>query len=247
MLVAGGIVIAAAVALMALDIVAVPLAQPSPSGPSDEAGARLRVEYEVLPADDVAPGVDGITVVGDVVRRRLEAVGITDVSVEVVGPDRIAIVVPSIADGIVLRRVVAPTGRLDFVPLGNEPAEAGQILDLRAMPPLFGGDQVASASLGSDQTGTATVDFTLRPEAATLFADYTGAHIGEYFAIALDGRVLIAPVILSAVEDGMVQISMPAPNDDEASVKELVAILKFGSLPWPLREVGTEPVPTTGG
>ncbi len=243
----GGVVIAAAVALVLLDVVALPGPQPSAPSSSDPSEARLRVEYQVLPVDGVAPGVEGIAVVTDIVQRRLEAVGITDVSVEVVGPDRIAVVVPSVADGVALRRVVAPTGRLDFVPLGTESAEAGRVLDLRTDPPLFSGDQVASASVGVDGSGNATVDFTLRPEAATLFADYTANHVGEFFAITLDGRVLTAPAIMSAIDGGEVQVGLAGPDDGPETVKELVAILQFGSFPWPLREIGTEPVPTAPG
>jgi preprotein translocase subunit SecD len=243
----GGVAIAAVVALLLLDAVALPGAQPSASSSSDPSEGRLRVEYQVLPADGVAPGVDGIAVVTDIVRRRLEAVGITDVSVEVVGPDRIAVVITSVANGTVLRRLVAPTGRLDFVPLGTTLAEAGRVLDLRATPPLFSGDQVASASIGSDGSGNATVDFTLRPEAARVFAEYTASHVGDSFAIALDGRVLTAPMIMSAIEGGEVQVGLAAPDDGPDAIKELVAILEFGSLPWPLREIGTEPVPTAPG
>ena len=86
------------------------------------------------------------------------------------------------------------------------------------------------------------MDFTLGPEATSLFADYTAAHVGEYFAIALDGRAISVPVINSAIPDGKVQISSGGIGgyaEDEA--QRLVAILHSGALPFPLREVTSEP------
>jgi preprotein translocase subunit SecD len=242
-----GVVLVSAVALVGLGVIHMPWMPPSSPDASDLSGTRLRVEYEVLPVGDVAPGPDDLAVVADIVRRRLETVGIADVSVTVSGTDRIAVEVPSVTDGFVVRRLVARSGRLDFVPLGNDQVEEGQILDLRTHPPLFSGDQIAAASAGTDASGISTVDFKLRPEAATLFADYTAAHIGELFAITLDGRVLSAPVIQSGIEGGEVQISMAGSAVGPVDVGELVAILQYGSIPWLLHEVGTAPVPSAAG
>ena len=52
-----------------------------------------------------------------------------------------------------------------------------------------------SATIGQSQTQGLTVDFVLKDEGAKLFADYTADHVGEYFAIVLDGKVISAPVI----------------------------------------------------
>lgn len=237
------LVIAAAVALVLLDVVALPWAGPSGSGPVGPSEGRLRVEYELLSAGDIAPGAGDREVVAEIIRHRLETAGLTDAAVKVEG-DRIVVDVPSIESAPVLRRLVLPSGRLDFVPLGNDAVLEGAVLDLRTQQPLFSGDQVASASVGNDQQGLPTVDFVLRPEAAALFASYTADHIGEYFAITLDGRVLKAPVIRGAIKGGEVQIAMGQPAATLDQVRELVSILRFGSFPWPLREVGTEAAPT---
>ena len=249
LLVLAGLVAVVAVAVIVLGVVRMPWATSLSADPGDSSGARLRVEYAVLPANGVAPGNGDLAIVADIVRHRLEAVGITDVAVDVTGADRIVVEVPSATDGLVLRRLVLPGGRLDFVPLGQEQVQEGQILDLRAYPPLFGGDQIASASVGNNEQGSATVDFTLRPQAAKVFGDYTAAHIGDYFAITLDGRVLSAPVIRAAIGGGDVTIEMagipPAPGPED--VRGLVTILQYGSFPWRLQEVGTEPVPSASG
>jgi preprotein translocase subunit SecD len=236
-----GLVAVVALALVALGIVSLPWAD-SAGGSSE---GRLRIEYAVLPADGVAPDANDVSVVADIVRRRLESVGIVDGSVEVSGAARIAVEVPSVDDGLVVRRLVPSRGRLDFVPLGQEQVQEGQIVDLGTHPPLFGGDQIDAASAGTDQGGFATVDFTLRPVAAQVFGQYTATHIGDYFAITLDGRVLSAPVIRSAIGNGDIQIEFGEPDPTDArDVRELVAVLEYGSFPWPLVEIGTEAVPT---
>jgi hypothetical protein len=242
-LVAGLIVLAVA-GLIALDIVRAPWADTG-GGPAD---GRLRIEFAVMPADDLGPDANDVTVVADIVRRRLESIGLTNGSVDVSGPARIAVVVPSADDGPVVRRVALPRGRLDFVPLGQEQVQEDQVLDLRTHPSLFGGDQVDAASVGSDQQGFATVDFTLRPEAARLFGQYTAVHIGDYFAITLDGRVLAAPVIQSAIAGGDIQIELGGQDQTSTrDAQELVAILQYGSFPWLLIEIAPGPIPTPLG
>jgi hypothetical protein len=60
-----------AIALLALGVVRVPSAPSSSTDPGDLSGARLRVDYAVLPANDVAPGAADLAVVADIVRHRL--------------------------------------------------------------------------------------------------------------------------------------------------------------------------------
>ena len=74
-------------------------------------------------------------------------------------------------------------------------------------PPLFSGDQVSSATVGTDQNGRPAVDFVLKDEGAKQFADYTANHVGDYFAITLDGAVISAPVIQNSIPNGNVQIT----------------------------------------
>jgi preprotein translocase subunit SecD len=107
-------------------------------------------------------------------------------------------------------------------------------------PPLFSGDQVASASIGADQTGQRTVDFVLKDQGRQLFADYTSDHVGDYFAIVLDGEVISAPVINDAILGGEVQVSQGAVGGYPlAEAQKLVTILRFGQLPFPLQEVSS--------
>ena len=99
----------------------------------------------------------------------------------------------------------AQTGRLDFVPLGQtqmvqDQDVGGDVLATKCdettteLCVLFSGDQVAAATIGANETGQRTVNFTLTGEGKDRFAQYTADHVDDYFAIVLDGKVITAPV-----------------------------------------------------
>ena len=210
----------------------------------------LRVEYQALPKDGQTPNPEAMGVIKDIIERRVNQTGVSEPVVVVQGSDRVVVELPGVTDPDAVRRLVGQTGRLDFVPLGQTPATRDQVLDLDAStPPLFSGDQVESAAVGTDQQGGGlTVDFVLKPDGAKLFADYTASHVGDYFAITLDSSVISAPVINSSIPNGQVQISAGGIGGFPAKeANELVTILKFGSLPFPIQELSTEQISATLG
>jgi preprotein translocase subunit SecD len=209
----------------------------------------LRVEYQALPKDGVSPTTESMGVIKDIIERRVNTTGVSEPVVLTQGSDRVVVELPGVTDVDAVRRLVGQTGRLDFVPLGTTAATDGQILDLKVNPPLFSGDQVQSAAVGTDsQGGGLAVDFVLKGDGAKLFADYTATHIGEYFAITLDSTVISAPVIKSSIPNGQVQISAGGIGGFPAKeANELVTILKFGSLPFPIEELSSEQISATLG
>ena len=243
----------AAVVLFAFVVIARPfglggpnggVAQPSPTPTptaSPTSGPPLRDEYQVLPIDGRQPGAADLATIASIVTDRLRAAGIAAPDVATVPPDRLVVMLPS-EKADQLRVLIGTTGRLDFVPLGQVQVQEGQSLDLTQYPPLFSGDQIVSASVGADQTGQRTVDFVLAPGATRLFAAYTADHVGDSFAIVLDGSVISAPVILDAIPDGRVTISQGGVGGFSLDVADnLVAIVESGALPFPLQEVGVGP------
>ena len=156
------------------------------------------------------------------------------------------------------RALVGQTGRLDFVPLpssvygtqlspGTQTAVQGQPLPTTEIP-LFSGDQVESANPATDSQGKRAVGFTLKSGGAKLFADYTSSHINEFFAILLDGTVVSAPYIQSAITTGSGIITGGAIGGFSAKeMNDLVTILRYGSLPFPVQEVSNQQVSATLG
>jgi preprotein translocase subunit SecD len=72
----------------------------------------------------------------------------------------------------------------------------------------------AASTLGQDQVGQPEITLQLRPEAAARMAEFTRTHVGEYMPLALNGRVMAVPIIMSPIPNGEVAIS-GAQNDRE--------------------------------
>ncbi|MEJ7748459.1 MAG: protein translocase subunit SecD [Candidatus Limnocylindrales bacterium] len=210
----------------------------------------LRVEYQALAKDGVSPTAESMGVIKDIIERRVNQTGVSEPVVLVQGRDRVVIELPGVTDVDSVRRLVGQTGRLDFVPLGSTGASEGQVLDLTeaGTPALFSGEQVQSAAIGQDQNRGLAVDFVLEPDGAKLFADYTAAHRGEFFAITLDGAVISAPTINDSIPNGQVQISAGGIGGFQSKeANDLVTVLKFGSLPFPIQELSSEQISATLG
>src|SRR5918995_6375549 len=155
----------------------------------------LRVEYQALPKEGVNPSPEAMGVIKDIIERRVNTTGVSEPVVVVQGSDRVVIELPGVSDVDSVRRLVGQTGQLDFVPLGTTQAASGQVLDREQYPPLFSGDQVSSAAVGTDPSGGGlAVNFQLKDDGpdsgAQLFAKFTSEHINEYFAVTLDGAVI---------------------------------------------------------
>jgi protein-export membrane protein SecD len=213
----------------------------------------LRLEYLVEPvtADGVERRADAkaLNVIRGILEDRVNETGVAEPQVVVQGTDRIVVEMPGVSDLDQIRQLVGQTGQLHFVPLGDTPATEGQVIDLNVNKPLFDGTQLSSATIGSDQNGRRTVDFTLKPDAAKQFEDFTRDHVQEYFAVVLDGKVITAPVINEPIPGGRVQISQSQSIGGYPlrEAQNLVTVLQFGSLPFPIRELANTSVDPTLG
>ena len=219
----------------------------------------IRLEYQVLPVGDKAPGASDLNTVRQIITNRVNGTGTTEATVVTQSPDRIVVEVPDVQNPSQVEKLVGTTGRLDFIPLGSTPASSGQQLPATTTGTacsatvttncvLFSGDAVSSATIGADQTGNRTVDFTLNDNGKQLFATYTGAHVGDYFAVVLDGKVITAPVIKSSIPNGQVEIASGGIGGYPlADAQNLVNILQYGALPFPLKELSNETVSATLG
>ena len=222
----------------------------------------LKVEYRVDPNGDKKPSLGDVEVVKGIIERRVNSTGVSEPVVVTSGTDRIIVEIPGISDPDAIRRLVGQTGKLDFVPIPQAmtPPAGQSPLDMSKSPAcpangqptapcvLFGGEEIASANVGSDQQGRRTVDFVLKANGRDLFASWTAAHINQYFAIVLDNVVVSAPVIQGAIPGGNVQItsgSLAGFAKQEAD--DLVNVLRFGSLPFPVEELASDTIDPTLG
>ncbi|MFZ4121312.1 MAG: protein translocase subunit SecD [Caulobacterales bacterium] len=198
----------------------------------------------------------------EVIRRRIDPTGTSEVSITRQGQDRITVQAPGETNPELLKQRIGQTALLTFhmvdegvtasdvqsglLPFGTvvlpytNPAEGG--VAVRERPTMEGGN-LTQARTGQDpQTGEWTVNFRLDAEGTRIFRRITTENIGKRFAIVLDGKVLSAPAIREPIIAGSGQISGGFTADQ---VSELSLLLRAGALPAPLtvieqRSVGAE-------
>jgi protein-export SecD/SecF family membrane protein len=208
----------------------------------------LRVEYQAQQAGDRIPRPEDLEVIRGIIENRVNATGVSEPVVTTQGSDRVVVELPGVSDPNSVRRLVGQTGRLDFVPLGSTQKNKGDPIDPNQFPALFSGEQLSTAAIAADQTGQRVVTFKLKDEGAKLFERYTSENIGKYFAIVLDGSVISAPVINSAIPGGNVEISQGGIGGYPLKeAQELVTVLQFGSLPFPIKELSNVTISATLG
>jgi preprotein translocase subunit SecD len=100
------------------------------------------------------------------------------------------------------------------------------------------------AGSAAGNTSGYVIAFTLKSDASTSFADYTGSHVGQTLAIVLDKKVISAPTINSKIDKGSGIIEGNFTSD---SANALAIQLRYGSLPIPVKVVESQSVGATLG
>jgi preprotein translocase subunit SecD len=220
----------------------------------------LRVEYQALPVNGKSPTAADMSTIRDIIERRVNSTGVVEPVVAVHGNDRVVIELPGATNREEIERLVGQTGQLTFVPLPADTYGTSTtggptgVIDGQPLPsdpalvPLFTGQHLTGANPGQDsQTGQPVVAFTLDGEASKLFADYTRDHVNDFFAIVLDGTVISAPSIREPITSGSGQITMGSGTDAVKQMNDLVAVLRYGSLPFPIQAVQDTQISATLG
>ncbi|PIU20376.1 MAG: protein translocase subunit SecD [Elusimicrobia bacterium CG08_land_8_20_14_0_20_59_10] len=94
------------------------------------------------------------------------------------------------------------------------------------------GAYLENARVSTDQQfGTPNIDFTFNKEGGRIFEQFTGANVGKYLAIVLDGVVHTAPVIKTRIGGGSGVIEGSFTMEE---ARNLAIILRAGALPAPV-------------
>ena len=209
----------------------------------------LRGEYQIIATDNQAVTPEILNQTRTIIENRVNATGVAEPNVQTQGGDRITVELPGAADADEIRNLVGTTGRLDFVAVPNQYANAiveGQPLPVGMDPtPIFSGDQISAARPGTDQVGQLAVDIELKGQRRRPV------------------RRLCRGALRRAVRDrprrqghrrrrpSTRPASTAAPRSAAASRPEemnnLVTVLKFGSLPLEIQEVGFSSLSATLG
>ncbi len=231
------------------------LTQANQSGVVDRVVQRQgaeRVRYAYTEQAMASMGADAVTQSIEVVRRRIDSLGTREPSITRQGSDRIVVQAPGESDPAQLERVIGQTAQLTFqmvdvensvqdamagaVPPDSElipgAPDTGQAFYLVKRRILVSGENLTKAEVTTDQANQTAIGFRFDGAGARRFGEATAANIGRPFAIILDGKVISAPRINSAITGGS-GIIEGSFTIEQAS--EMVNLLNGGALPAPLK------------
>ncbi|MFC5994164.1 protein translocase subunit SecD [Pseudonocardia hispaniensis] len=111
-------------------------------------------------------------------------------------------------------------------------------------PTFLEGTQIDNAQSGPNPQGAGyVVSLTFKSEGARIWGDYTSQNIGKNAAFVLDGEVVSAPTITSAIY-GPTEIS---GQFTQKQAQDLAGVLRYGSLPLSFEASEAETVSATLG
>ncbi|MCI4661771.1 MAG: protein translocase subunit SecD [Neomegalonema sp.] len=187
----------------------------------------------------------------EVIRRRVDAIGTREPTIQRQGTDRVLVQLPGeqsvnvedLLKGAKLefQMVAEDVGPADIaagrIPPGVEvlpydaelnPEDAGRTIAVYEKVDLTG-ENLSDAQLGFDpDNGLPVVNLRFDGTGARIFGQITRANVNRRFAMVLDRKVLSAPVIRQAILGGSAQIS---GNFNSESATALAVNLRSGALP----------------
>lgn len=225
-------------------------------------GTRLvyRADVSQVPSGDVA---GAMTALSQTIERRVNLFGVSEAVVttesgSVFGAseneERLIVELPGITDVSQAVEMIGKTPLLEFR-LENEQTQSALILAQTATSTdelavqiynayqstgLSGGQlKRASVLFGTQVSASPQVLLQFNADGAELFAKLTEANIGKEMAIFLDGTLLSAPVIQTAIYGGEANIT---GNFTAEEARDLAQDLNFGALPLPIDLIETNTI-----
>jgi len=228
-----------------------------------QGGTRLVLEGQdtekVKVSDDAMSGVVAV------IRNRIDALGVTEPTIQRKGKDQVIVELPGVKDPERAIKLIGDTALLEFVEAEWSPGDArtispeklkefygpdahidyvknvrgGRVESERVIilkkTALTGAD-LKGAWPGLDEYGNPVVDIEFNAEGAKMFSEVTARSVNKPIAIILDKKIISAPNVREPIPSGKAQISGSFSAEE---VQDLVIKLKAGALPIPVRLVET--------
>ena len=186
----------------------------------------------------------------EIVRRRIDQLGTREPSIMSQGADRIMVQLPGVEDPNEVKKLLGKTAKMSFhfvdektsladarrgkispeskVVPGTEDSDAGHYVIERKV--IVGGEHLTDARADFSE-GEAVVAFRFNSYGSKRFGTATRDGVGRRLAIVLDGQVLTAPEVKTAITGGSGIIT---GNFTVQSATDLALMLRSGALPAPL-------------
>lgn len=184
----------------------------------------------------------------DVIDRRINSLGVTEPviqSTQIGSKPAVNIELPGISDISVAKNLIGQTAQLVF----KEQDESGNFANTNLTGQYLEKATATidpSAGQGSSgfSGGAPVVELKFNSEGAGLFRDITTRNLQKPVAIELDGAILTAPTVQSAIQDGSAIIT---GIDSIKEAKDLATLLNAGALPVPIELVSENKIGATLG
>jgi preprotein translocase subunit SecD len=236
-----------------------------------QGGTRLLLE--AYDTSSVKVSDDSVAGVVAVIRNRIDALGVTEPTIQRKGRNQVIVELPGIKDPDRAIKVIGDTAQLEFVEAEWSPGDE-KVLSQKKIEEFYGkgarldkvkeyrGSQLVSerpiilkataltgadlkgAWPGIDGYGNPVVDIEFNAQGAGLFANVTTRNVSKPLAILLDKKIISAPNVREPISGGRAQIS---GNFSIEEVQDLIVKLKAGALPVPVRIIENKIIgPTLG-
>ncbi|MCL2338603.1 MAG: protein translocase subunit SecD [Proteobacteria bacterium] len=214
----------------------------------DSSGNTITISYSDKEKQKIVD--DALARSIEIVRRRIDALGTKEPSIQSQGGRYIMVQLPGVDNPERIKELIGQTAKMtfhlvnenvtreemaagrppmgtEFLPLMDDPT---QLIPVYSRVELSG-ESLTDAQASFDQNNMPVVTQVYDSTGARKFARLTAEHVNERFAIVLDDKVLSAPVIREPIPGGRGQIS---GNFTTQSAKDLAVLLRSGALPAPL-------------
>ena len=188
----------------------------------------LRLQTEKLPPGSNTPIGTLNEQARKVIDRRINSLGVSEPVIQSIGPDKILVELPGVADIAKAQQIATQTAFLEF----KVPDEADPTKYKSLEPPLTGANLKPTFVTFSGTTGSnPVVNFEFNPPDDQRWVELTGRYATKQVQIVLDGKQISAPVIKEKFSSGKGVIE---GGFTAQSAKELSLLLNSGALPVPL-------------
>ncbi len=185
----------------------------------------------------------------EIVRKRIDESGTKEPLIQRSGKNRILLQLPGVKDPERIKELLGKTAKLTFhmvddddkLSLNSNRAPFGKLIVLDLYNPEIrylveksarvGGENLIDAKASFDPQQGHAVSFRFDTTGAQKFGKATTENVGKRFAVILDGSVITAPVINSAITGGSGIIT---GNFSSQEATDLAVLLRAGALPAPL-------------
>ncbi|TVO36757.1 protein translocase subunit SecD [Vibrio algivorus] len=198
-----------------------------------------------------------------IMRSRIEELGITEASIQRQGEQHIRIELPGVQDPAQAKNVIGATASLAFYEVLSNPSEGGktlpdqngQLVRVKSSPVLTG-EHIVDARANFGEMGMPEVNISLDNQGGKMMADFSGRHIGKPMATAYSeysrnekGEVVQTNKIISiaTIQSALGSNFRITGAGSMQDAQSLALLLRAGSLTAPVTIVEERTIgPTLG-